>query len=131
MLTSVATMTKGVEQPDTLVLPTNAYMYLAHTPRSDHSDMTILSWIKSNISRLKDIIEAPELNADSGITPYPGKGVGFLYKKDPRKFSIETPMAFYQHPVQPKGLEFQIACECRTAGAMIYYPLSMLIIPGV
>jgi hypothetical protein len=142
MVAYTATLTKSVEQPDTLALPTDAYLYLANTPRSDYSDLSILNWILANVSRLKEIIEAPELNADSMITPYgdtvdsmgavtPGQGVAFMFKKDPMKFTIENPLPFYQHPIQPRGLEFMIPCECRTAGAIIYYPLSMLITVGV
>ena len=126
-----ATLTKSVEQPDTLALPTDAFLHLSNTPRSDYSDLSIMNWILANVSRLKEIVEAPELNADSYVTPYPGENVGFMFKKDPMKFTIETPLPFYQHPLQPSGLEFVIPCEARMAGAMIYYPLSMLIIPGV
>ena len=126
-----ATLTKSVEQPDTLALPTEAYLYLANTPRSEYSDLSILNWILANVSRLKEIVEAPELNADSYVTPYPGQNVAFMFKMDPMKFTIENPLPFYQFPIQPKGLEFEIPCEARTAGAIIYYPLSMLIIPGV
>ena len=126
-----ATLTKSVEQPDTLALPTDAFLYLSNTPRSDTSDLSILNWILANVARLKEIVEAPELNADSYVTPYPGVGVAFMFKKDIMKFSIENPLPFYQHPIQPKGLEFEVPCEARTAGAIIYYPLSMLIIPGV
>lgn len=126
-----ATLTKSVERPDTLALPTDAFLYLANTPRSDMSDLSILGWILENSPRLKAIVECPELNADSGMTPYPNQGVGFMFKKSAKKFTIENPMPFYQHPIQPKGLEFEVPCEARTAGAMIYYPLSMLIIPEV
>ena len=126
-----AFITKSVEQPDTLALPTDAYLHLFDTPRSDASDLSVGQWILNNMPRLNAIVEAPELNDDSLITPYPGQGVGFLFKKDDRKFTIENPLPFYQHPIQPKGLEFEVPCEARTAGAIIYYPLSMLIIPGV
>ena len=130
-----ATLTKSVERPDTLAIPTDAYLYLANTPRSDQSDKSILSWVLENSPRLKEIVEAPELNADSGISPYSKgstpQGVGFMFTKDARKFTIENPLPFFQHPVQPNGLEFVIPCEAKTAGALIYYPLSMLIIPGI
>ena len=81
--------------------------------------------------RLKAIVEAPELNPDSEITPFPGIGVGFMYQKDKRKFSIEIPMPFYQYPIQARNLGFIVLCESRIAGALIYYGKSMLIIPGV
>ena len=135
MVEYTAMITKSVEKPDTLVLPTDAYLHLANTPMiinpGTGAVSTILKWILDNSPRLKEIIEAPELNADSYITPYPGQGVGFMFKKDPKKFTIENPLPFYQHPIQPQGLEFVVPCEARIAGAVIYYPLSMLIIPGV
>jgi len=127
----VAFITKSVEKPDTLALPTDAYLHLFDTPRSDASDLSVGQWILKNMPRLKNIEEAPELNSDSDITPYPGQGTGLFYKKDKRKLTIETPLPFYQHPIQPKGLEFEIPCESREAGAIIYYPLSMLILFGV
>lgn len=131
ILSYVSVLTKSVEKPDTLVLPTDAYNYLAYTPRSDVSDLSIMGWILQNIHQLKSIVEAPELNSDSGVTPYIGQDVGFLFTNNPLKFSIENPLPFYQHPIQPNGLEFVVPCECRTAGALIYYPLSMIIIPGI
>ena len=131
MIAGVATSTMDVERPDTLALPSDAFLHIAHTPLNPLSNYTILKWILENIPDLKKIIRVPELNGNSGVTPYPGEGVAFLYTNDPQKFTIETPMPFYQHPVQPKGLEFEVPCEARVGGAMIYYPLSMLIAVGV
>ena len=131
MIKFVASLTKSVERPDTLALPTDAFLDLFDTPRSDASDVSVGQWILNNTPRLKAIVEAPELNADSGITPYPGIGVGFMFKKDPKKFTIEIPMPFYQYPIQLRNLEFAVPCESRVAGAIMYYPLSCLIIPGV
>ena len=135
MVAFTAMLTKSVEQPDTLALPTDAYLYLADTPMiinpGTGAVSTILSWILKNSPRLKNIVEVPELNADSDITPYPGQGVGFMFKSDPDKFTIEMPLMFFQYPIQPKGLEFEVPCEARAAGALIYYPLSMLIALGV
>jgi len=131
MVQFVADLTNSVERPDTLALPTDAYLNLFDTPRSDASDLSVGAWILKNMPRLKAIVEAPELNPNSNITPYPGIGVGFMFKKDPKKFTIEIPMPFYQYPVQPRNLEFVVPCESRVAGSIIYYPLSMLIIPGV
>jgi len=135
MVAFTAVLTKSVERPDILALPTDAYLYLANTPMiinpGTGAVSTILKWILDNSPRLKDIVEAPELNGDSGMTPYPGQGVAFMFKKDANKFTFETPLPFYQHPIQPQGLEFEIPCESRVAGVVIYYPLSMLIAIGV
>ena len=36
-----------------------------------------------------------------------------------------------QYPVQTQGLEMVVPCEARTAGAVIYYPMSLLIVTGI
>ncbi|MCL1988125.1 MAG: DUF2184 domain-containing protein [Firmicutes bacterium] len=133
MLTFVDKLTLSVEMPDTLALPADAWNYLSHTPRSDASDVSIKQWILSNMTQLKDIVKVPELNANANITPYAAAGldVAFLFTNDATKLAIEMPLMFIQHPVQPEKLEFIILCEARTAGAIIYYPLSALIIPGI
>ncbi len=131
ILSFVDKVTLSVEKPDVLALPTDAYNHIEMTPRSEQSDTSIRKWILDNMTQLKDIVKAPELNASSNITPYAEQDVAFLYKDDPNKFSIEIPLPFYQHTIQPEKLEFVIPCESRIAGVIIYYPLSMLIIPGV
>jgi len=131
MVRFTAALTNSVERPDTLALPTEAYLHLFDTPRSADSDLSIGEWILKNSPRLKKIVEAPELNPDSGITPYPGTGVGFMFSRDSMKFTIEIPMPFYQYPVQPRNLEFVVPCESRMAGAIMFRPLSALIVPGI
>ena len=59
------------------------------------------------------------------------QGVAFLFKNDPRKLTLENPMPFYQYPLQVEKLETIILCEARTAGVIVYYPLSALIAVGV
>jgi hypothetical protein len=126
------TLTKGVERPNVYALATEPYLHLATTPRSGQSDKTLLTWILENSPFLDEIVMAPELSGDSGLdSPYAGQDIGFLFTKNPKKLEIENPLPFLQHPVQPKGLEFEVPCEARTAGAIIYYPLSALITLGV
>lgn len=130
-IASMARMTMDVERPDTIAVASDVYVYLSTTPRSALSDKTILNWLLENLPDIKEIVRCPELNADNGINPYTGQAVMLLYKSDEEKLTIENPLLFYQYPVQPVKLEMEIPCEARTAGAMIYYPLSMLIVPGV
>lgn len=40
-------------------------------------------------------------------------------------------MPFLQHPAQYENLEVKIPCESRVAGAVIYYPMSAMIIVGL
>ena len=99
-------------------------------------DNDVLKYVQDNIKDIARIVSCPELDPDSVDTnPYAaesdGKGVALLFKNDPRKFTIENPLSFMQYPVQPEGLEMVVPCEARTAGALIYYPMSMLIATGI
>lgn len=136
MQKQVAAVTKNVERPDTLALPADVYIDIA-TRQIPNTGYTVKRFVEENAPYLKSIVSAGELQADSPETnPYgadngTGQNVALFFKNDARKLTIENPLPFYQYPVQPKGLEMIIPCEARTAGAIIYYPLSMLIAVGV
>lgn len=135
MLKQVARTTKKVEKPDTLALPSEAYIEIQNR-RIESTATTVLKYIQDNITDIARIVSCSELDPDSVDTnPYAaesdGKGVALLFKNDPRKFTIENPLSFMQYPVQPEGLEMVVPCEARTAGAIIYYPMSMLIATGI
>ena len=131
----VAKITKNVERPDTLVLPSDAYIDIS-TRQIENTGYTVLKFVLENAPYLKSIESAAELQADAAdINPYgadvDGQNVALFFTNDADKLSIEHPLPFMQHPVQPKGLEIEVPCEARTAGALIYYPLSALIAVGL
>lgn len=136
MQKQVAKATKNVERPDTLCVPADVFMDIS-TRRIPDTTITVKSFILEHAPYLKNIVSAAELDADSVETnPYAssggnGQGVAFLFKNDARKLSLENPMAFYQHTLQTKNLEVTVPCEARTAGVIVYYPLSALIAVGV
>ena len=134
MAKQVAKVTKNVERPDTLCVPADVYMDIS-TRRIPDTSTTVLSFILEHAPYIKDVVSTAELDADSTDTnPYAASssvGVAFLFKNDARKLSLETPMPFYQYPLQTHNLETIIPCEARTAGVIVYYPLSALIAVGV
>lgn len=135
MQKQVDATTMNVERPDTLCVPSDVYMHIS-TKRIPDTTMTVKKFILENAPYLKDIVPAPELNANAvGTNPYAaasgGQGVAFLFHNDIEKMSLENPMAFYQYPLQAKNLEVVVPCEARTAGVIFYYPLSALIAVGV
>ena len=127
---AVDEMTNSVEKPDTLMIASNVYALLSRTIIYGTA-VSVLSFIRDNLDWLKEIIPAPELNAKNTSCNPTGENLAFLYTNDPEKFSVETPMPFYQHPAQNKNLEVEIACESRVAGATFYYPLSAIIGVGI
>lgn len=135
MAKQVAKVTKNVERPDTLCVPADVYMDIS-TKRIPDTSTTVLQFILDHAPYLKKVVSSAELDADSVDTnPYAadtdGQGVAFLFKNDPRKLSLENPMPFMQYPLQVRNLETTIPCEARTAGVIVYYPLSALIAVGV
>jgi len=126
----VAKITKNVEKPDTLVLPSDVYIDLA-TRRIPDTETTILKFVLDHAPYLKEIREANELQAESTDINPTGSNVMFLFTNDEKKMTLEIPMHFYQYPLQEKGLEIEIPCEQRVAGMVIYYPLSGLLAEGV
>lgn len=135
MAKQVAKVTKNVERPDTLCVPADVYMDIS-TRRIPETTATVLSFILEHAPYIKNVVSAAELDADSVDTnPYAaaseGQGVAFLFKNDKRKLSLEIPMPFYQYPAQIRNLETVIPCEARTAGVIVYYPMSALIAVGV
>lgn len=123
-------ITKGVEKADTLMLPESVYIDIT-TRQVPNTGYTVAKFLLENAPYLKDIVTAPELEADAEETNPYGKGVTILYKNDSEKFSLEIPMAYMQHPLQNRNLEVIVPCESRVAGIIIYYPLSLLIAAGV
>lgn len=137
MAQQVSKTTKNVERPDTLCVPSDVYMHIS-SKRIPDTETTVLSFILDHSPYIKNVVAASELNADSvdtnpyaSETPDEGSGVAFLFKNDPLKLTLENPMLFYQYPLQVHNLETTIPCEARTAGVIVYYPMSCLIAVGV
>lgn len=136
MQKQVSFNTKAVENPNTLILPHQVYIDISNR-QIDNTGLTVRSFLEQNAPFLETITYAPELQSDSVSTnPYAaadgtGLNVAMLCTPDEEKFTIEVPLPYFQHPVQPKNLELTVACEARIAGAIIYYPLSALIAIGI
>ena len=135
MAKQVAKVTKNVERPDTLCVPAEVYMHIS-TKRIDDTATTVLAFILEHAPYIKNVVSTAELDSDSVETnPYAaasgGQGVAFLFKNDARKLTLESPMPFFQYPIQARNLEIVTPCEARTAGVIVYYPLSALIAVGV
>jgi len=137
--TITAVSTLSVERPDTWAVPTDVFLHLTRVPVKDDNGGIIASsvaqWLAStkDAARIKKIVEVPELNPKSETlrgTPYYNDGAMFVFKKDPDLFQIEVPLLFDQRAPQEEGLRFNVPCRARTAGALMYYPMSCLIIKG-
>ena len=126
-VSSVIELTNGVEVPDTVVLPIAQYNYLSNTPYSDSIADSILTVFKKNNPYIKDVFQAAEM-AGAGAS---GKDIALIYVRDADHVTVECPMPFMQYNVQQDNMEYKVPCEARTAGVLVYYPLSMVKVEGI
>lgn len=123
----IVDITKGVEIPDTILLPIDKYNIIATTLLPDSGEQTILSFFQEKnpyIQTIKSIHEAS--GAGTG-----GKDIMFIYRNDENALSLEIPLPFEQLAPQRKNLEMVIPCDSSTAGVMVYYPLSICMAEGI
>ena len=119
-------LTKGVEVPNTIVMPIAQYNHIATTARSANSDTTILEFFKGNNPNI-EVMWATELKgAFSGGTD------GFIvYNRNPDKLWMEIPMMVQMSPAQEKGLSYIVPVESKFGGVIIPYPLSVSFRRGI
>ena len=129
---AIITTTKGVEKPDTLLLPLSRFRYLQNTPMftgaGSNPEVTILStYLKrsANISGIDWWVPLDKADA-AGTGPR-----AVMYKRDPEHVHFEMPKAPSELPPQPKGLAVEVNSWCRTGGVVFEYPLSAVYIDGI
>lgn len=125
-------LTKGVEVPNTVLLPVDKYTQIASTPRSTTSDTTILEFLR----RVHPGVTFEWVNELSAVDPAPSGGsaptnIMIAYRRDPMKLTYEIPQPFEQLPVQERGLEYVVPTHARNGGVIVYYPLSVNIVEGI
>jgi len=126
-------LTNGVERPDTILLPLEAYGECSTRPRSTQSDTTVLEFFLKTSPYITRVGTIAELDS---VTPRPSQvagssSVALVYKNDKSKFAFEITKQFEQFPAQERGLEFVVPCLAKTAGPVVYYPLSITIWEGL
>lgn len=129
---SIFTNSLGIHEPDTLVLPTKLYSFLATTPRSPtFTDDTMLQYILKTSPWLKAIEFWPWLDLagflQNGSTPGPRV---LLYERTPENLQLVIPQEFEQLPPQMIGMSYKIPCHMRIGGVTVRYPKSIAYLDG-
>jgi len=127
VVSAIFNTTNGREAPDTLLLPISKYMYLATTRMGSVNDTTLLEYILKTNPFLKKIDWLVELS---------GAGAGgtdrmLCYCNDDQHLTLEIPQPFEAFDPVQTGMEFEIPCHAMTAGAIVYYPLSVAYGDGI
>ena len=129
---TVVSVSLGVENPDTMLLPLAQYNYVASTARSDFSDKTILNYFLENNPYIKQVEWVNEL-ASAGVT---GSGSApyarmYAYRRSTEVLTLEIPSDFEQLELQIRNLIYKTNCIERCGGVLVYYPLALAYGDGI
>lgn len=126
LLGAVIDPTKGVEVPDTLLLPLPVYTAL-QSRRLGTTEVSLIKYITDNIPMLKKIDWLNELKTiGAGNT-----GRVMVGKFDEMHCENQIVNQFEQGDVQQDGMEFKIPCMASTAGVIVYYPGAFAYADGI
>lgn len=123
LIDTVYTVTKETATATRLMMPTEAYTYIATTPRSDYSDMTILKWIQEAKPGLS-ILSVPELS-----NSYHALGYDRYVVDSPGVINAVFPgdQVYVQEDVQQKNLEYLVNAHGKSGGVVSDFPLEAAI----
>jgi len=130
-ITTIRTASKGIFNPDTMLIPQAQYDIIAMKPRSSTSDLTILEFIqKPGNSFGLSIIDWLSTELDNAFTLGTEDGAVF-YEKTPEVLELRIPMEMMIHPVQQKNLEYTVPVEGKNAGVVVRYPIAACYLTGI
>jgi hypothetical protein len=126
-----------LHSPNKILMSVTKYNYIMNTPRSIHSDTSILDWFLKNndfITSRDQIEPVNELAGIFGATPGQdtGDAEGFVVlEMKEENLRTREPYPLVHLPVQYKGLEFEVNCYGRFAGLEIIRPQAVSLNYGV
>lgn len=122
----VRTATNEIHTINTLLLPTDLDEYIASTPWSEHSAVTIKQWFQGANPGLT--IEGWHKLNNANADGNGGRIIG--YYKDPLVLEEKLPMDYVQLPPQPHNLAFVVNAWAITGGVHIYQPKAVVYLDG-
>ena len=111
MVSVIAENTNNVLLPDTLLLPVKHYAYIAQTPITPQSHVTILNYILTNNPYLKNIDSWVHLENKCVV-----------YPRTPQALEMYIPQEFEMLEPQAAGMNIRIHCHARFGGVQVYTP---------
>lgn len=126
--------TANTAMADTALLPFSHYAYIATTPRSSTSDMTILEyWLRSNIYTLQTG-RSITVRAIRGLETAGAGGVAraIYYRNDPNVLRLHMPMPHRFLPVWQSGpLRWDVPGVMRLGGLDVRLPKQVVLQDGI
>lgn len=114
---SVVDTTNGVGMPDTMLMPPSSYSAMT-TKTMPNTDTTALKFFLANNGYINRVLSVQELSTANG-----GGNTIIVGKFDPEHIELSVPVSFYQAQPQAQNFHFNIPCQGRTGGILLYLPL--------
>ena len=119
LITAINVATNNVEDPNMVLLPTEAFDHIVMTPRSQYSDLTILEFLRRShpdvrFEKVGELDGAGTAGADLMIAG----------RFDPDVVRLEIPERFRQLPVEKRNLEYVVDCIARVIGVTVTIPMA-------
>ena len=119
LITAINVATNNVEDPNMVLLPTEAFDHIVMTPRSQYSDLTILEFLRRShpdvrFEKVGELEGAGTAGADLMIAG----------RFDPDVVRLEIPERFRQLPVEKRNLEYVVDCIARVIGVTVTIPMA-------
>jgi len=121
-VSTILETTNEVEEPDTIILPTREFNYIAQKRLTDLS-MTIRRWFLEESPWISSIGSWNRLRLADATGTGPRMVV---YRRDPDKLQMEIPQEYEILPVQQINLSYKVPTHSRYGGISFYYPLSAI-----
>lgn len=127
IVSAVIDSTNGIEIPDTLILPLAQWQLIKDTRMTGNTDKSILRYFLDTnelITRVEWLTELKAAGA-GGTDRY------MVYPRDPDHLTLEISLPFTTLPPEQQGYGFKILTETKTAGVIVYFPLSIAYGDGI
>lgn len=129
MAQDIVTVSKGVEQPDTIILSTTLYGKISTKSISDltPADTVLQVFLRTN-PYIRGVDFWPMLDTADAAATGPR---AVVYKRAAEVVNLVAPLGFTMLPPQAKGLGWTIPCHSRYGGPSIRRPQSMRYVDGL
>lgn len=121
IVSNMVTVTKEIEQPDSMILPVASYQLIATKRMGDGSDITILKHFLETSPYIKTVSSWYACDTAGGSS---SKRM-VIYRKDPDVLELIIPQEFEQFLPEQRGAEVLTLCHLRTGGVVCYFPLAV------
>lgn len=125
LIDEIKTLTKGVENANTVALPISTMSLLRRTRLTD--TVTLLKYLEATYTNVTKWVDLFELET-AGVG---GTKMGVAYDRSPRVLEQIIPLSFKVYPSTQKGLSWEFPCSSKTGGVVVRFPLACNFLYGL